>query len=309
MRRRVRRLASEVLYRNGHIGRFVRRLRPRAVVLAYHRVGPASFDPFGQGVRPETFQNQLEHLRRHYHVISVEALTDALQQRTLVDRSVAVSFDDGYADNLHTALPIAAASGVPITVFVTVNGLLGQGLFWWDQLAAAIFAKHGDSGAAYTAALAAQRELKSLMPEVRERRLAAWGATDVRESPRPMTLDELEQLAGAPGVSIGAHTMSHRQLSLLPPDDQRHELHECRTALQQLTGQPIRHVAYPFGKRPDVTAETVKIARAAGYEYGFATCPEAVLPHSDRFFLPRIIVHEWPLAVFAQRLSNVFAEA
>jgi peptidoglycan/xylan/chitin deacetylase (PgdA/CDA1 family) len=298
-----------VLYGNGHIGRLVRRLRPRAVVLAYHRVGSASFDPFGQVVQPETFQNQLEHLRRHYHVISVDALTDALRQGTLVDRSVAVTFDDGYADNLHTALPIAAASVVPITVFLTVNGLLGQELFWWDRLAAAIFAKHGESGAAYAEAVVAQRELRSLAPEVRESRLAAWGATDVPVSARPMTVDELEHLAGTPGVSIGAHTMSHRQLSLLRPDDQRHELHDCRTALQQLTGQPIRHVAYPFGKRPDVTADTLNIARAAGYEYGFATCPEAVLPHTDRFFLPRIIVHEWPLAMFAQRLSNVFAEA
>ncbi len=109
------------------------RLRPRAAVLLYHRVAEPVSDPHGQAVRPDTFESHLELLRREYHVAALSDLIDGLPGKSWRDRTVAVSFDDGYADNLTAAAPIAARLGVPITVFVAVQPVLDGRPFPWDE--------------------------------------------------------------------------------------------------------------------------------------------------------------------------------
>lgn len=104
------------------------RLRPRAVVLLYHRVGEPAVDPFGQAVSPATFASHLEMLRNRYTVLP---LPDLLAR--FPDGAVAVTFDDGYADNLTAAWPVAARLGVPLTVFVTVQPVLDEKPFDWDE--------------------------------------------------------------------------------------------------------------------------------------------------------------------------------
>jgi peptidoglycan/xylan/chitin deacetylase (PgdA/CDA1 family) len=104
-------------------------LRPRAAVLLYHRVAEPETDPHRQAVRPAVFESHLEMLRREYHVAALPDLVG----KTYRDRTVAVSFDDGYADNLTAAAPIAARLGFPITVFVTVQPVLDGRPFPWDE--------------------------------------------------------------------------------------------------------------------------------------------------------------------------------
>ena len=48
--------------------------------------------------------------------------------------AAAVTFDDGYQDNLDNAAPALAAAGVPATLFVATGHVAeGQG-FWWDEV-------------------------------------------------------------------------------------------------------------------------------------------------------------------------------
>ncbi len=112
-----------------------RRAGPRAVILLYHRVHELSHDPQLLSVTPDRFARQLNHLRRNYRVVSLEKLTDTMEQcPDQIDRQVAVTFDDGYADNLIHAKPLLEQYGVPATVFVA-SGCLQQGReFWWDEL-------------------------------------------------------------------------------------------------------------------------------------------------------------------------------
>jgi peptidoglycan/xylan/chitin deacetylase (PgdA/CDA1 family) len=104
------------------------RLRPRAVVLLYHRIGEPAADPHHQAVSPITFASHLELLRSRYTVLPLEELLDRLPRRAYPDGAVAVTFDDGYADNL-----TGARLGVPFTVFVTVQPVLDGRPFRWDE--------------------------------------------------------------------------------------------------------------------------------------------------------------------------------
>ncbi len=95
------------------------RLRPAIRILMYHRIDRvAGFDQLV--VRPERFEQQMAYLARHHRVVP---LAEAVRELSVgVQRpAVAVTFDDGYRDNLTQALPILQRHGIPATVFVTTD--------------------------------------------------------------------------------------------------------------------------------------------------------------------------------------------
>ena len=84
------------------------------LILCYHRVAQGVDDPFGLCVRPDNFASHLDELLR----VAEPSMMDDIS-RPSRKRRIVVTLDDGYADNLWNALPIARAKGVPLTVFVT----------------------------------------------------------------------------------------------------------------------------------------------------------------------------------------------
>ncbi|HVX31202.1 MAG TPA: polysaccharide deacetylase family protein [Nitrolancea sp.] len=122
--RRVRRSAR----------RLRRAFRSRALILMYHRVVDLPSDPQLLCVTPEHFAAQMEILRRDYQPLSLLELAKALREGTLPNRSVAITFDDGYVDNLENAAPVLGRHDLPATVFVTSGALGRREEFWWDEL-------------------------------------------------------------------------------------------------------------------------------------------------------------------------------
>jgi len=104
------------------------------VILLYHRVFEAISDPQLLCVTPQHFAKQLEHLRKHYQVLSLQELAETLRIGRLPKRAVVLTFDDGYADNLHSAKPLLERYDVPATVFVTSSYVGKDYEFWWDDL-------------------------------------------------------------------------------------------------------------------------------------------------------------------------------
>ena len=82
---------------------------------------------------------------------------------------------------------------------------------------------------------------------------------------RPMTGEEVRELASYPGVAVGAHTANHLSLPAQSADVQWDELTTCRRTLEHLLGTDVRAVSYPFG---EATAETIRLAVRAGFEVG-----------------------------------------
>ena len=110
------------------------RLGSPALILMYHRVTVLPNDPHLLAVTPEHFGGHLHAIRTHAVPMPLAELVRALRQGTMPSRAVAVTFDDGYADNLEYAKPLLTQYGVPATVFVTA-GQVGSGReFWWDEL-------------------------------------------------------------------------------------------------------------------------------------------------------------------------------
>jgi peptidoglycan/xylan/chitin deacetylase (PgdA/CDA1 family) len=102
-----------------------RRLPPLA--LAYHGVAdvPLARDPYGLFVRPRDLRRQIATLVRWgYRLVPFGELAALLHRREGRGHA-ALTFDDGFADNLTALLPLLQDTGAPATVFV-VSGWLGR---------------------------------------------------------------------------------------------------------------------------------------------------------------------------------------
>ncbi len=116
---------------------FRRQFETRALILLYHRVTEVDVDPWSLCVTPQHFAEHLEVLHGYAQPVSLQELGQVLHARSfrkLPRRSVIVTFDDGYADNLYHAKPLLDRYGVPATVFVTTGAIGREREFWWDEL-------------------------------------------------------------------------------------------------------------------------------------------------------------------------------
>lgn len=177
-------------------------------VLMYHMVSEhrkgAKFN--GLRVRPSRFEAQLAYLSRNgWQFFTVSELWR--QWDALPEKSVAITFDDGYADNLHNALPLLEKYDAKATIYMVVDR---HDRDWSTHKKA-----HHDSG-----------EL------ARERKL---------------TDDEVLQLVRSGRIEIASHTLTHINMPATPAESKRHELVAAHEQLASLTGQPVRSFAYPFG--------------------------------------------------------------
>jgi peptidoglycan/xylan/chitin deacetylase (PgdA/CDA1 family) len=115
-------------------GKIKRHFSRRALILLYHRVAEAGSDPWQLAVTPGHFAEHLQVLREYGRLMPLQELSAAIQSKKLPRRAVAVTFDDGYADNLFNAKPLLEKYDVPATVFIT-TGYTGEDReFWWDEL-------------------------------------------------------------------------------------------------------------------------------------------------------------------------------
>jgi len=107
----------------------------RALILLYHRVVELPFgDPYLLCVAPPHFAEHLEILRRYWRPLRLQQLVQALRAGNLPQRAVAVTFDDGYADNLYNAKPLLERYDIPATTLIATGYMGCDREFWWDEL-------------------------------------------------------------------------------------------------------------------------------------------------------------------------------
>ena len=100
----------------------------------YHRISEPDLDPWGLSVSPDHFAEQLEVIKKYFFPLSMPDFVEHLQRGKVPNRSVVVTFDDGYVDNLYHAKPLLERADVPATVFLVTEAILEQRNFWWDEL-------------------------------------------------------------------------------------------------------------------------------------------------------------------------------
>ena len=131
----------------------------------------------------------------------------------------------------------------------------------------------------------------------------AGAASPDRPPARPLTIAEVPRLAADGLVEVGAHTLTHPQLSALDREAQRTEIHGSRLALEEITGGTVVSFAYPYGARSDYTPETLSLVKEAGFSGACATMARPVGRGTPPFELPRFHVEDCDGDGLARRLA------
>lgn len=276
---------------------------PRLVIVRHHRILPDHERPLDRlGVTRSVFRAQLELLAGLglAPVTVSEGLAWLASEQP--GRRVAMSFDDGYADNVHDALPELERTGARATFYLTAGLIEERRAPWWDVLAHLLGRtsrtrlEAGFAGEAFDLPVGTPieraRALRRLAgglrvppAEQRERLRALAGALEVT-SPPPcelMTWKEAETLARA-GMEVGAHTLDHPFLSLLDPAAQQREIQGSVELIEQRLGVRPPGFAYPGG---DYDRHSVAAAEAAGLSHAVTTRAGDNHPGAQRLELAR----------------------
>lgn len=177
-------------------------------VLMYHMVSPhrkgAKFN--GLRVSPKRFEAQLAFLKEDgWHFFTLSELWRKWDE--LPEKSVAITFDDGYADNLHNALPLLKKYGAKATIYVVVD-------------------RHDRD---WSISKKAHHNTGELAQE------------------RKLTDEEVVALVDSGCVEIASHTLTHINMATTLESEKREELLASKRQLELLTSVQVCSFAYPFG--------------------------------------------------------------
>jgi peptidoglycan/xylan/chitin deacetylase (PgdA/CDA1 family) len=261
----------------------------RLLVLAWHNVDPTWCFPAGRGAGVRGLERQLAFLGRRCNVVPLGDALGALDRgASLPPRAVALTFDDGYRDQLKLAAPMLARLGLPATFFLVPGLLDGTARAWWELLAW-IFTRSTrdsvvwegrtlglhDSGERRSSLATALEELKRRDQAGRDAavdELLDGCAPDgkLEEQAAFLDWDGARELIRR-GFTVASHSLNHVILAEESAPTQERDLALSRRRLERELDLPVELLAYPNGKQPDYSEATIAAARSAGYSHAVTT--------------------------------------
>jgi peptidoglycan/xylan/chitin deacetylase (PgdA/CDA1 family) len=294
---------------------------PTLTIVRHHRVFADDEQPlYRLGVSAWVLREQLRMLASEglAPVTVAEGLEHLAHGR---GHKVALSFDDGYRDNLTRALPLLEEHGARATFYLTAGWIEHRTIPWWDAVAHALshtrrtvldsFA--GDAGPILLATRTDRvRALERLAPrfrvplaerDARVRSLRERLGVENAPACELATWDEARVLTRTP-MEIGAHTLNHPHLTTLTPAEQEREMEGSVALIAERLGVRPRGLAYPGG---DHDAETLAAAGRSGLDYAATTRAGLNRGDAPRLALARRGFSEGtcvgPLGRFSRRLA------
>ncbi|MQA87852.1 MAG: polysaccharide deacetylase family protein [Streptosporangiales bacterium] len=285
------------------------RTRARLTVLTWHNVDPTPCFPARPGTGRRGLARQLAFCRRYANVLPLEVGVQALREgRPLPPRAVALTFDDGYRDNLAHAVPLLARLGLPATFFLVPGLLSGTAPPWWEVATWTVLRARAGSvtfaGRSYALRTPVERTgAARRITEVLKRRTARGRRTALAEladrcaaQGRPPGAELFLDWESAKdlvrhGFAVGSHSMEHNILALEDAENQRDDLVRSRYELEDRLQVPVDHLAYPNGKPGDCDEATFAAAASAGYAAGFTTMGGRNIPETPRYELRRFVLN------------------
>ncbi|MCK9284821.1 MAG: polysaccharide deacetylase family protein [Rhodocyclaceae bacterium] len=230
-------------------------------ILMYHHVSP---QPGLVTVSPQTFRDQIAGLaRRGYRSAGCDELAAFLAGTPLPEKSVMITFDDGYLDNFVHAHPVLREFGFTAVLFL-ITGRIGDGL---------------------PRPAGATPDHRTCMASVK-----AGRADEVM-----LRWSEVEAMRAAGSFEFHSHTHTHarwdREIADPAERDARlaADLEQSRTTLIARLGAASAHLCWPQGYHDAAYRRT---ARAAGFRYLYTVEKGTCVPTTDPQHIPRVVTKE-----------------
>lgn len=230
----------------GMLRRFGALFPAQIPVLTYHSV-----DKTGSflSVEPDELREHLVALQaEQWRSLSIAEYRLLSAAKTTRERTVLITFDDGYPSFYEQALPLLGEFGIKATVFVCTD-FVGQKPGWMTRDAELVRALSRRLG--FDAC--ARARLGEAMQGLQRQPLMGWG--------------ELRELNRA-GIDVQSHGATHHFMTTLAEPELADNLMRSRCVLEEQLGLPVRAIAYPYG---DCSQRVAQAAARAGFDIGFVT--------------------------------------
>lgn len=285
----------------------------RVPVFMLHRIFNSEKQALAVGMQAQVLRSYLQYLaKRGYRVLTMHELWRMLNQHEPIpSKSAMFTIDDGFFDHHDVAAKVFEEFGFALNFFV-ITGFLDQELWPWDdQITYALHRTKRDrvdvtlpSGAVHALDLsqgdvgASVNELRSRLKAEPQEDLYSWLRTELYEClsvqypchiPKefsPMSWSDARALQKA-GHGVYPHTLSHRILSMLSPEEKQHEINHSRDRVRDELKCQSDVFAYPTGRRSDYDHADIKQLKVSGFRMAFNTVPNYVVSGQSFFELPR----------------------
>lgn len=275
--------AMELARRPGALAAISRFREDSLRIVYYHMVDGITPEHYpSRAVAPDVFRRQIRYLKRRFELITLSEAWRRARDGESLRGALAVTTDDGFAQNYTVIAPILAEEGVRATFFLISGCLDNRALMWRNKLQLALGRLDEERlgqlmrRTAGESALPPPRPGESAMnwslrewPAAEKDRLADrfWEAAglgpigDWLAEHRPyMTSAQVRELL-AEGFEIGAHTRTHPVCGRLGYEELAEETVGSARDLEAMFGVPVRLLAYPFGIRPEPRLERALVQR------------------------------------------------
>lgn len=236
-----------------------RRVKGMRLILAYHGVIPEGQAPAGETalfIAQRDFAMHLDMLAAEADVAPLDRIDEPGDGRP----RVAITFDDAYAGSVNEGVRELAKRNLPATIFVAPGRLNGH-VFWWDALS------HGKGELDEALRHHALHSLAGADERIRD-----WAASialpvscALPAYARAATSAQLSAAVALPGITVGSHSWSHRNLAALGVSDLVAEVRDSREWLHAEFGdKAVDWLAYPYGLDSSEVHRTVAQASYTG---------------------------------------------
>src|SRR5262249_16152770 len=255
-------------------------------ILIYHRVNPICNQFIIDAISPELFEEQVSFLTQNFNVLAIEEIIDYINTgKKLPCNCIAITFDDGYADNYFFGYKILKKYCLPATFFLTTGCIETQEMLWFDKILSAfertlkkelclpylprklvLLTEQDRLQSALQVLCSLRTQTTSMLQPAIEEVLDKLDVQlPVYNAPQMLTWSQVREMAEN-GYYIGSHTISHPILSRMSIEQAEKEIGESKRMIEQKIGRRVRTFAYPSGRPQDYSSEIASMVKQAGYE-------------------------------------------
>jgi peptidoglycan/xylan/chitin deacetylase (PgdA/CDA1 family) len=232
----------------------------------------------------------MEFLAKKHNVVSIDELAEHLEGDSNIF-VVAVTFDDGYKDNLIHALPILEEFKIPVIIYITTRFPEGDTWMWWyeiwDYIKNNEYLEKNDVSEEQVIVTQKQKFqcykklldlILNLHCDEQNKTVEKFTQTTNRRQYPHLCLnwEEIKTLDQHPLVTIGAHTNSHPNLKKLTEQEAFSEMSDSKNLLEEKLKHSVVHFAYPFGTRNEADVREFELVSRCGFRTAVTTRPESL---------------------------------
>lgn len=286
----------------------------KATILMLHRIAPFEDGKIPANENMKVSPEFLEHFiiqskSKGYCFISLDSLYDGLKNGTLKEKSLVITIDDGYKDNLTFGYPVFKKHNVPFCIYVCTSFPQKSHNMWWFALEDYLL-KHNTAnieGESFDIS-SLQNKQKAFLrfrEIIIENSNNYEDATEIMNklgifyNPRDydglaLLWEEIKYLLEDNLTTIGNHTNSHPIFANLSNDEIINDIKKANSAFSAHLNYLPEHFAYPFGSRIEVKKEHFELLKELGFKTATTTRNGHIYAQHRDFLtaLPRVFLHE-----------------